>query len=110
MDYAELPPLSECELLSTSSDFRHIACISRIHDREPHYYADGEDAYDMRKYLKPASGLGTANGGTPGKAKEDAGKQQADGSTAQQGKPSEDARPKSGDKARRAKVAVDEVD
>lgn len=64
----------------------------------------------MRKYLKPASALGAANGGTPGKAKEDAGKQQADGSTAQQGKPAEDARPKSGDKARKQKVAVDEVD
>ncbi|CAL8462924.1 g2458 [Coccomyxa elongata] len=82
----------------------------QIHDREPHYYADGEDAYDMRKYLKPASALGAANGGTPGKAKEDAGKQQVDGSTAQQGKPADDARPKSGDKARRPKVAVDEVD
>ncbi len=25
-----------------------------IHDREAKYYADGEDAYDMRKRLKPA--------------------------------------------------------
>ncbi|KAK9907688.1 hypothetical protein WJX75_008161 [Coccomyxa subellipsoidea] len=71
----------------------------QIHDKEPHYYADGEDAYDMRKYLKPASALAAANG-TSGKAKEDDGKQKKAG----------DGRPKSGDKARKAKVAVDEVD
>lgn len=27
-------------------------CCCRIHDREAKYYADGEDAFDMRKYLK----------------------------------------------------------
>lgn len=27
----------------------------RIHDEEKGYYADGEDAYDMRKYLAAAS-------------------------------------------------------
>ncbi len=32
------------------------ACC-RISDTEPHYYADGEDAYDMKKELKPKSPL-----------------------------------------------------
>jgi hypothetical protein len=27
-------------------------CCRRIHDEEKGYYADGEDAYDMRKYFK----------------------------------------------------------
>ena len=35
----------------------------RINDVEPRYYADGEDAYDMRKYLKPKQAQIT-NGGT----------------------------------------------
>ena len=39
---------------------------SRISDTEPHYYADGEDAYDMRKHLKPKSPL--ADSSPAGKA------------------------------------------
>lgn len=27
----------------------------QVHDREEKYYADGEDAYDMRKQLAPAA-------------------------------------------------------
>lgn len=34
----------------------HRACS--IHDREAKYYADGEDAYDMRKKLRPAKAKG----------------------------------------------------
>ena len=85
----------------------HTCLLYRIHDREPHYYADGEDAYDMRKYLKPSNALAAANG-TSGKAKEEDGKQ-AGGGTAQQ-KKVDGARPKSGDKSRKAKVDYDEVD
>lgn len=41
--------------------------VRRIHDEEKGYYADGEDAYDMRKYLKPRKEA-SANG-TQGESK-----------------------------------------
>lgn len=31
---------------------KHASATHRIHDEEKGYYADGEDAYDMRKYFK----------------------------------------------------------
>ncbi len=48
-------------------------CCS-ISDTEPHYYADGEDAYDMRKELKPKSPL--ADSSAPIKAAKAGQKQQ----------------------------------
>ena len=36
----------------------HICC--RVHDIEAKYYADGEDAYDMRKYLRKRGNRVTA--------------------------------------------------
>ena len=44
---------------------------NRIHDEEKGYYADGEDAYDMRKYLAAASkkkggGIAEKKGGDVG--------------------------------------------
>ena len=38
----------------TSTDTFAVVHARSIHDREAKYYADGEDAYDMRKRLKPA--------------------------------------------------------
>jgi ribosomal protein S18 acetylase RimI-like enzyme len=37
-----------------------------IHDIEAKYYADSEDAYDMRKYLKRKKGSGSGDGGSSG--------------------------------------------
>jgi hypothetical protein len=84
------------------SDKDCLCC--RINDREPHYYADGEDAYDMRKYLKSSLLAAAPNGNASGKAKEDAG-MQADGTS-----PQKDARPKSGDRGRKGKAVNDEAD
>lgn len=58
----------------------------------------------MRKYLKSSLLAAAPNGNALGKAKEDAGKQ-ADGTS-----PQKDARPKSGDKSRKAKAINDEAD
>ena len=53
LQYLTVPPDRNpvhCVLTAAS------ACC-RISDTEPHYYADGEDAYDMKKELKPKSPL-----------------------------------------------------
>ena len=51
----------------------------RISDTEPHYYADGEDAYDMRKHLKPKSPL--ADTSPTGKASKEKRQQEKAGAT-----------------------------
>jgi hypothetical protein len=47
-----------------------VPLLCRINDIEAKYYADGEDAYDMRKYLrgKPPPGEAQPHGGPPGEA------------------------------------------
>lgn len=38
--------------IASEHDWLPCLCEGRIHDTEAKYYADGEDAYDMRKQLR----------------------------------------------------------
>ena len=40
-------------VLSNEDKKTFFSMIFRIHDRDPRYYADGEDAYSMRRELAP---------------------------------------------------------